>query len=81
MVYGPTTASALVAFTVPDWDLLLDKEREGVEEYTIKQDKVIEWGNGAVKLFWEEGKVDLMKRKKKKRSQNLIRRKIIRKRS
>ncbi|KAA6385428.1 MAG: hypothetical protein EZS28_019045 [Streblomastix strix] len=51
MVYGPSTASALVAFTVLDWDLLLDKEREGMEEYTIKQDKVIEWGNGAVKLF------------------------------
>ncbi|KAA6357867.1 MAG: hypothetical protein EZS28_046606 [Streblomastix strix] len=32
MVYGPSTASALVAFTVPDWDLLLDKEREGMEE-------------------------------------------------
>ncbi|KAA6371500.1 MAG: long-chain acyl-CoA synthetase, partial [Streblomastix strix] len=32
MVYEPSTASALVAFTVPDWDLLLDKEREGVEE-------------------------------------------------
>ncbi|KAA6363498.1 MAG: long-chain acyl-CoA synthetase, partial [Streblomastix strix] len=61
MVYGPSTASALVAFTVPDWDLLLDKEREGIEE-----DKVIEWGNGAVKLFWEEGKVDLKKRKEKK---------------
>ncbi|KAA6367315.1 MAG: hypothetical protein EZS28_037158, partial [Streblomastix strix] len=30
-------------------------------------DKVIEWGNGAVKLFWEEGKVDLKKRKEIKK--------------
>ncbi|KAA6376094.1 MAG: long-chain acyl-CoA synthetase, partial [Streblomastix strix] len=61
MVYGPSTASALVAFTVPDWDLMLDKEREGIQE-----DKVGEWGNGAVKLWWEQGKIELKQKEPKK---------------
>ncbi|KAA6375909.1 MAG: hypothetical protein EZS28_028562 [Streblomastix strix] len=47
MVYGPSTSSSLVAFVVPEWDLLLSKDKE-------KETKSNKWGQGLVKKYWDD---------------------------
>ncbi|KAK2952957.1 putative Long chain acyl-CoA synthetase 7, peroxisomal [Blattamonas nauphoetae] len=44
IVYGPSTSSALVAFVVPNWDLLISEDNE-------KETGASKWADGAVAAF------------------------------
>ncbi|KAK2964132.1 putative Long chain acyl-CoA synthetase 7, peroxisomal [Blattamonas nauphoetae] len=49
IVYGPSTSSALVAFVVPNWDLLISEDNE-------KETGASKWADGAVAAFRQQRK-------------------------
>ncbi|KAA6357286.1 MAG: long-chain acyl-CoA synthetase, partial [Streblomastix strix] len=62
MVYGPSTASALVAFVVPDWDKLLSKEMD-------KETKSAQWSSGIVKKWQDESETIKIEQKDKEKKE------------
>jgi long-subunit acyl-CoA synthetase (AMP-forming) len=65
MVYGPSTSSFLIAVVVPEWDVLLNENKNN-------ETNAENWGNGIVKRYWEGVKnpekiSDILKKEEKKK--------------